>query len=126
MMGDLPAHLSMRVVDGHPGTIALGRPISGRAHICGSGLFLSIAEIVQAAAHSIRGRGSLARKEQVMDKLEKLHDRLDELEAALQRIVQWSEAYPLDIFPRPDYPRARAVLEANGRTPSARTACGMS
>jgi len=45
-----------------------------------------------------------------------LHDKVGELEAALQRIVQWSEAYPLEIFPPPDYPRARAVLEANGMT----------
>ena len=30
--------------------------------------------------------------------------------------MQWSEAYPLEIFPPPDYPRARAVLEANGMT----------
>jgi len=29
-----------------------------------------------------------------------LRDRLDRYEDALQSIVQWSEAYPLDIFPR--------------------------
>jgi len=28
-----------------------------------------------------------------------LRDRLDRYEDALQSIVQWSEAYPLDIFP---------------------------
>lgn len=43
-------------------------------------------------------------------------DRIDELEEALQRIQQWSEAYPLDIFPEPDLKKARALLEAGGIT----------
>ena len=41
-------------------------------------------------------------------------DRIDNLTEALQRIMQWSEAYPLDIFPEPDWTRAVAVLKANG------------
>lgn len=43
-------------------------------------------------------------------------DRIDELEEGLQKIVQWSEAYPLDIFPEPDLVKARALLEAGGIT----------
>lgn len=43
-------------------------------------------------------------------------ERIDELEEALHRIVQWSEAYPLDIFPEPDLKKARALLEAGGIT----------
>lgn len=43
-------------------------------------------------------------------------DRIEELEEALQKIVSWSEAYPLDIFPEPDLKRARALLEAGGIT----------
>jgi hypothetical protein len=35
---------------------------------------------------------------------------------ALARIVQWSEAYPLDIFPEPDLVKARALLAAGGIT----------
>jgi len=38
---------------------------------------------------------------------------------ALQRIVDWSEAYPLKRFPEPDeayYKRAHEVLTANGMT----------
>lgn len=42
--------------------------------------------------------------------------RIYELESALQGIVQWSEAYPLDIFPEPDLVKARALLEAGGIT----------
>lgn len=33
---------------------------------------------------------------------------------ALERIVQWSEAYPLDVFPEPDLKKAREVLSAAG------------
>lgn len=43
-------------------------------------------------------------------------DRIDELEEALQRIVQWADAYPIDIFPEPDLKKARALLEAGGVT----------
>lgn len=43
-------------------------------------------------------------------------ERADKYEAALQRIVQWSKAYPLDIFPEPDLKKAAAVLKANGMT----------
>ena len=37
-------------------------------------------------------------------------------EEALRRIVQWSEAYPLAVFPEPDFKRARELLEAGGMT----------
>jgi hypothetical protein len=38
------------------------------------------------------------------------------MEEALQLIVMWAEAYPLDIFPEPDWQKARALLEAGGMT----------
>ena len=41
-------------------------------------------------------------------------DRLIRYEEALERIVQWADAYPLDIFPEPDLKRAHAVLTAAG------------
>jgi hypothetical protein len=46
-------------------------------------------------------------------------DRIEQLEQALHRIVAWSEAYPLAVFPEPDeayYRRAHEVLTANGMT----------
>lgn len=43
-------------------------------------------------------------------------ERINDLEEALQKIVQWSEAYPNDIFPEPDWERARKLLEAGGIT----------
>lgn len=36
------------------------------------------------------------------------------LEAALHRIVQWSEAYPIEAFPEPDLARAAELLGAGG------------
>lgn len=46
-------------------------------------------------------------------------DRCDELKEALQRIVQWSEAYPTDIFHEPspeEAHRAHKLLTENGMT----------
>ena len=47
---------------------------------------------------------------------QQLMDRVETLEEALQSIVSWSEAYPLDIFPKPDWAKARDLLEAGGIT----------
>lgn len=35
---------------------------------------------------------------------------------AARQIVQWSEAYPLDIFPEPDWKNAAALLKGGGMT----------
>lgn len=43
-------------------------------------------------------------------------DREEQLEDALQRIMRWSEAYPLKVFPEPDWEKARQLLEAGGIT----------
>ena len=46
-------------------------------------------------------------------------NREERLEEALQRIAQWSDAYPLDVFPEPDeayYKKAHEVLRAHGMT----------
>jgi hypothetical protein len=42
--------------------------------------------------------------------------RIKRLETALRRLVQWSEAYPLDLFPEPNWKRAQQALEAAGIT----------
>ena len=41
---------------------------------------------------------------------------MERLREALQHIVQWSEAYPLKIFPEPDFVKVNEVLKANGMT----------
>jgi hypothetical protein len=43
-------------------------------------------------------------------------DREEELTEALQKILHWSEAYPLDIFPEPDWAYARVLLGRGGIT----------
>ena len=46
-------------------------------------------------------------------------ERNERMQEALERIAQWADAYPLDIFPEPDkdyYRRAHEVLTANGMT----------
>jgi len=40
-------------------------------------------------------------------------ERADQYEEALQKIVQWSEAYPLDIFPEPDWDKVKALFANN-------------
>jgi hypothetical protein len=41
-------------------------------------------------------------------------EKLDKLEEALRRILQWSEAYPLEVFPEPDFKKAAELLRAGG------------
>jgi hypothetical protein len=43
-------------------------------------------------------------------------DRLSSLIEALSRIESWSKAYPLTVFPEPDFARAQQLLEAGGMT----------
>jgi hypothetical protein len=46
-------------------------------------------------------------------------ERCEELENALKRIIQWSEAYPMDIFHEPtaeESHQAHKILTANGMT----------
>jgi hypothetical protein len=54
-----------------------------------------------------------------------MSDREAALEEALLRIVQWSEAYPLDIFPEPDFGKANEVLNAAGISLGAISASNM-
>jgi hypothetical protein len=48
--------------------------------------------------------------------LQRAEDRIQKLKEALERIEQWSRAYPLDIFQEPDLKKARQLLEAGGMT----------
>jgi len=52
-------------------------------------------------------------------------ERLERCQEALRRIVQWSEAYPLDVFPEPDLRKARELLQAGGVTLDALSAHAM-
>ena len=50
------------------------------------------------------------------DRIEKLEDRVDILEQALHKVASWSDAYPLEVFPEPDWEKARKLLEDGGMT----------
>jgi len=47
---------------------------------------------------------------------QELEDEVVRLRVALEEIEGWSRAYPLEVFPSPDYKRARELLEAGGMT----------
>jgi hypothetical protein len=40
--------------------------------------------------------------------------RIEEFGEALQKIADWSDAYPTDVFPDQDLPKIAGVLAANG------------
>lgn len=49
----------------------------------------------------------------------------ERMEDALHRIKSWSEAYPLSVFPEPDFKKAHEVLTAHGMTLDAISASNM-
>jgi hypothetical protein len=56
---------------------------------------------------------------------ERLRDENERLRDALAKIDQWTQAYPLDIFPVPDIDKAHAILTAHGMTVDAISAHAM-
>jgi hypothetical protein len=49
----------------------------------------------------------------------------EKYEDLLHRIKSWAQAYPLSIFPEPDFKKAHEVLTANGMTLDAISASNM-
>ena len=45
-----------------------------------------------------------------------LTEKVEGYADALEKIVNWSKAYPLDVFPEPDLKKAHKILKANGMT----------
>ena len=43
-----------------------------------------------------------------------MQERSEDYRQALRQIEQWTEAYPEDIFPEPDWPKVKALLAAGG------------
>ena len=43
-------------------------------------------------------------------------EKIKELEKCLKRIKNWCDAYPIEIFPEPDFKKAAKVLKDNGMT----------
>lgn len=48
--------------------------------------------------------------------LQETEEHADKMEAALEAISAWCDAYPLIIFPEPDFKKVRELLEAGGIT----------
>ena len=54
-----------------------------------------------------------------------LESRIEELEAALERIDNWAKSYPLKAFPEPDFDKVAKVLKAAGLSLDAVSASNM-
>jgi len=81
---------------------------------------------VDAAARAELAQIDNARlREEDTVELAKMLLEIERLETALERIEQWSRAYPLTIFPEPNLKRARELLEAGGMTLDAISAHAM-
>lgn len=50
---------------------------------------------------------------------------IDELEDKLQKIKNWCDAYPLEVFPEPDLDEVAFILKENGMTLDAVSASNM-
>ena len=66
-----------------------------------------------------------ATPEAVVLLLKSVSEERDELQEALEAIVNWSEAYPLDVFPEPDFEKAHQLLQTGGMTLDAISASNM-
>ncbi len=51
-----------------------------------------------------------------MSKLEEVQDKLEALQDKMHKIKTWIEAYPVKIFPEPDFEKAHEVLQQHGMT----------
>jgi hypothetical protein len=60
-----------------------------------------------------------------MIRIEQQEDRIEQLEAALYRIKQWADAYPLEVFPEPDMDLAATALKTFNITLDAVSASAM-
>ena len=66
-----------------------------------------------------------AQLDSVLEENRLLKGQLDAVRDPAERIKQWCEAYPLDIFPEPDFKLARKGLESVGITMDAVSASCM-
>jgi len=48
------------------------------------------------------------------NKIEQLKSEIEKLREALEKIDSWTKAYPLEMFPEPDFKKVAEVLKAAG------------
>lgn len=80
------------------------------------------AECRMLSSHVQALDGSLATLEGQLSTVTAERDAQDD---CLHKIRQWCAAYPLDVFPEPDFKKAHEVLQANGMTLDAISASNM-
>jgi len=59
------------------------------------------------------------------DGLLTIEDAADRMEESLRHVANWANAYPLDMFPEPDFKKAHELLKAGGMTLDAISASNM-
>ncbi len=69
--------------------------------------------------------GMLSGKEIAECKLDMAMCRMQEIEAKHHQILHWIEAYPLKVFPEPDFAKVAKVLKDNNMTLDAVSASNM-
>lgn len=50
------------------------------------------------------------------DLMDEVGYQIDEMQGKLFKLSQWAKAYPLDVFPEPDFKKAAEVLKDNDMT----------
>ena len=64
-------------------------------------------------------------REYYLGELDKKDAEIEQLRAGLQQIESWSRAYPLEMFPEPDFEKAHKLLQAGGMPLDAISAAAM-
>lgn len=54
-----------------------------------------------------------------------MQDEIDDLRTKMHKIVTWIDAYPVKIFPEPDFKKVHEVLKQHGMTLDAISASNM-
>lgn len=99
-------------VQGMIGAADRWQKVSPKAVVAGS-----TAQAENVLTDAIHDIGALWRAAQgFADLIASLRRDLDEALEALTQIEQWAEAYPLTVFPEPDFVKVRELLEAGGIT----------
>ena len=75
----------------------------------------------QDFTHTAQG----ALMDEAADAIEALTAERDRLREALEQIAQWSDAYPTEVFPEPDFAQATAALASSGMSIDAVSASNM-
>ena len=94
----------------------------GQALFTGKDGYVGTEEDLQAIGQFVEG---ICETLERIPKLEASLEQMQTVVEAMERIVQWSKAYPLDVFPEPNFKKAHKLLKAGGMTLDAISASNM-